>query len=163
VYVKAKEGGLVGAKLGEGSACIPGERFLGFMNWWCGFVDERVGSASAKMVFDDGGVNMLLASDDFGGCNCVWVGVNVECVVLVVEDGKFLVPWWWRKASERMEWMCWVVCLVSECGCVEFEMCVEREDFAFAVKVLCVSVHRAASGYAKGGVLNGLEFCHVSW
>lgn len=50
-----------------------------------------------------------------GFCVCVvWLCVYVMCVVVVVEDSLFheSLAWWFL--CERVEWMFWVLCFLSE-------------------------------------------------
>lgn len=54
-------------------------------------------------------------------------------VVVVVEDGLLFIAWVGWLCGEWVKGVVWVLCFLSELGCVQFEMCVDGEDACFFV------------------------------
>lgn len=46
--------------------------------------------------------------------DCVWVGVDVCCVIVVVEYGLLLLADAGWLLGEFVQWMLWVLCFLSE-------------------------------------------------
>lgn len=55
------------------------------------------------------------------------------CVVVVHESSLFHESGWVVLGGERVEWMFWVLCFLSELGCVKFQVIVYGEDLGFFV------------------------------
>ena len=54
-----------------------------------------------------------------------------------------------------------MLCLLSELGCVKFEVCGYGQDFGFLVEVCNVCVHGAACDISECIVLHCLQFVDV--